>query len=266
MTLETVLKLGMVFLAVASIFFLSYIYPNIKTPKWERKIISARYLRERKHFDLADEMLEKTIGEFPDKIPLYLVYYQFYSTPEDMKKIYDIFARGYELTKDTGLGVIMARFLIEEGDTEKAAPLLEGIKAEEFMLTQNMPVRAEYHYRRGELAEAEKAFVDFYGKLYPGITEEKDLLSNLRTDELAFLPLVRRLQGKNWRTAAEYIPVKSIMEDEDWLSYYRKLKEEKGSLIVTSGIYGPVENLFEFRKDELEKKTDMLREIMKIYT
>ena len=57
MSLSLFLKLAMVALVVGTIFFLSYIFPNIRTPKWRRKIISAKYLRDRQHFDLADQVL-----------------------------------------------------------------------------------------------------------------------------------------------------------------------------------------------------------------
>ena len=146
----------MVALVVGTIFFLSYIYPNIKTPKWRRRIISAKYLRDRQHFDLADQVLEGAIKEFPAAIDVYHVYYQHYSTPDDMKKIYDIFARGYEKTHDAGLGVVMAKMLVEEGDVDKAAALIESTEAQEYMLTHNMPVKAELCYRQGRLDDAEK--------------------------------------------------------------------------------------------------------------
>ena len=145
MSFSLIWKLGMVALVVGTIFFLSYICPNIKMPKWRRKIISAKYLRDRQHFDLADQVLEGAMKEFPDAIPVYHVYYQYYSTPEDMKRIYDVFARGYEKTHDAGLGVMMAKMLVEEGDVEKAASLLESAEAQEYMLTHNIPVKAELY-------------------------------------------------------------------------------------------------------------------------
>ena len=148
MSFSLLWKLGMVTLVVGTIFFLSYIYPNIKTPKWRRKIISAKYLRDRQHFDLADQVLEGAIKEFPAAIEVYHVYNQYYSTPEDMKRIYDVFAAGYEKTHDAGLGVVMARMLVEEGDVEKAAALLESAEAQEYMLTHNLPVKAELYYRQ----------------------------------------------------------------------------------------------------------------------
>ena len=89
MSFSLIWKLGMVALVVGTIFFLSYIFPNIRTPKWRRKIISAKYLRDRQHFDLADQVLEGAMKEFPAATDVYHVYYQYYSTPEDMKKIYD---------------------------------------------------------------------------------------------------------------------------------------------------------------------------------
>lgn len=263
--MEIVIKLGLIFLSVSLLFFLTIVLPRLKAPGWERKIEAARYLREKQMPGQADELLEKAIGQYPDRISLYHIYYQYYSAPGNMKKIYDIFARGYEQTKDSGLGVIMARFLIEEGETEKAAPLLEGKKAEEFMLTHSMPVWAEYYYRRGEPEQAETAFVSFYRKLYPDAAGEKELFSYLGPKELILLPMVRKLQGKNWRSVMEYIPVKSVMAEEDWLSYYRSLQKEQESISVISGIYGPAERLLEFRSSELEKKTGLLRDVMKIY-
>lgn len=259
------MKLLMVACVVGSIFFLSFIFPNIRTPKWQRKIISAKYLRDRQHFDLADQILENTMRQFPEALPVYHVYYKYYSTPEDMKKIYDFFERGYEKTADPGLGVVMARMMVEEGDVEKAAPLLDSDAAMEYMLTNNLPVKAELYYRQGKLAEAEEEYLDFYKKLYPDAECEKDMFSDFLPEELIFLAMLRWELKKDWRTTVSYLPVKSIMEEDDWLSLYRKLKEDKTKVTVTSGIYGPTENLFNFRTSQLEKKVEFLHEVMKVF-
>ena len=255
----------MVVLVVGTIFFLSYIYPNIKMPKWRRKIISAKYLRDRQHFDLADQVLEGAMKEFPDATDVYHVYNQYYSTPEDMKKIYDIFARGYEKTQDAGLGVIMAKMLVEEGDVEKAAPLLESAEAQSYMLTHNLPIMAQLYYRQGNLEQAEKEYLDFYHKLYPEAQNEKEIFSDFQPDELIFLALIRWELKKDWRSIVSYLPVKSIMDEDDWLSLYQQLKEEQPKLVVKTGVYGPAENLLEFRKSQIEKKIAFLHEVMKTF-
>ena len=265
MSLSLFLKLGMVALVVGTIFFLSYIYPNVKTPKWRRKIISAKYLRDRQHFDLADQVLEGAIKEFPAAIEVYHVYNQYYSTPEDMKRIYDVFAAGYEKTHDAGLGVVMARMLVEEGDVEKAAALIESAEAQEYMLTHNMPVKAELYYRQGNLVQAEKEYLDFYRKLYPDAQDEQEIFSDFQPEELIFLALIRWELKKEWRSIVSCLPVKSIMEEDDWLSLYQKLKEDQPELTVKTGVYGPAENLLEFRKSQIEKKIEFLHEVMKTF-
>ena len=265
MSLSLFLKLGMVALVVGTIFFLSYIYPNVKTPKWRRKIISAKYLRDRQHFDLADQVLEGAIREFPAAIEVYHVYNQYYSTPEDMKRIYDVFAAGYEKTHDAGLGVVMARMLVEEGDVEKAAALIESAEAQEYMLTHNLPVKAELYYRQGNLEQAEKEYLDFYRKLYPDAQDEKEIFSDFQPEELIFLALVRWELKKDWRSIVSCLPVKSIMEEDDWLTLYQKLKEDLPKLAVKTGVYGPAENLLEFRKNQIEKKIAFLHEVMKAF-
>lgn len=265
MSLSLFLKLGMVALVVGTIFFLSYIYPNVKTPKWRRKIISAKYLRDRQHFDLADQVLEGAIKEFPAAIEVYHVYNQYYSTPEDMKRIYDVFAAGYEKTHDAGLGVVMARMLVEEGDVEKAATLIESADAQEYMLTHNMPVKAELYYRQGNLEQAEKEYLDFYRKLYPDAQDEKEIFSDFQPEELIFLALIRWELKKDWRSIVSCLPVKSIMEEDDWLTLYQKLKEDLPKLAVKTGVYGPAENLLEFRKNQIEKKIAFLHEVMKAF-
>ena len=265
MSLSLFLKLGMVALVVGAIFFLSYIYPNIKTPKWRRKIISAKYLRDRQHFDLADQVLEGAIKEFPSAIDVYHVYYQYYSTPEDMKRIYDVFASGYEKTRDAGLGVVMARMLVEEGDVDKAEALLESAEAQEYMLTHNLPVKAELYYRQGNLEQAEKEYLDFYKKLYPDAQNEKEIFSDFQPEELIFLALIRWELKKDWRSIVSCLPVKSIMEEDDWLSLYQELKEDQPKLAVKTGVYGPAENLLEFRKNQIEKKIAFLHDVMKAF-
>lgn len=257
------IKLLMVVLMVGTIFFLSYIYPNIKTPKWQRKIISAKYLRDRQHFDLADETLEKTIKEFPCQTSLYHVYYKYYSTPGDMKKIFDIFENGYKVTGgDVGLGVVSAKFLIEEGETEKAKERIKSKEALEYMLTNNMPVEAELLYREEKYEEAERSFVDFYSRLYPEEKDEKDIFSNLIPEELLLLVRIRKRLNKNWKEIFRIIPVNSVMEEDDWKRLYEKLKEEREGLNITSGIYGPPEKLIEFRRNELDDKIALLEKMI----
>ncbi|MCQ2603619.1 MAG: hypothetical protein MJ215_01045 [Spirochaetia bacterium] len=256
-------KLLLVAVVVGTIFFLAYIYPNIKTPKWQRKIISAKYLRDRQHFDLADGVLEGAIKEFPTQTRLYHVYHQYYSTPDDMKKIFDIFSSGYEKTGDAGLGVVMAKFLIEEGETDKAAALLESSDARDFMLTNNMPFLSLLYYRMGRYEEAERSFVDFYKKLYPEEKSEKDMFSNLMPEELMLLVQIRSHITNDWRETFRYLPERSVLDEDDWNSLLKKLKDEKSKITVTSGIYGPVENLFAYRTKMLDEQVSLIQTAMK---
>ena len=182
-----------------------------------------------------------------------------------MKRIYDVFAGGYEKTHDTGLGVVMARMLVEEGDVDKAAPLLESTEAQEYMLTHNLPVKAELYYRQGNLEMAEKEYLDFYKKLHPDAQDEKEIFSDFQPEELIFFALIRWELKKDWRSIVSCLPVKSIMEEDDWLSLYQKLKEDQPKLTVKTGVYGPAENLLEFRKNQIEKKIAFLHEVMKAF-
>ena len=56
--MEIVIKLGLIFLSVSLLFFLTIVLPRLKAPGWERKIEAARYLREKQMPGQADELLE----------------------------------------------------------------------------------------------------------------------------------------------------------------------------------------------------------------
>ena len=128
-----------------------------------------------------------------------------------------------------------------------------------------MPVKAELYYRQGNLEQAEKEYLDFYRKLYPDAQDEKEIFSDFQPEELIFLALIRWELKKDWRSIVSCLPVKSIMEEDDWLSLYQKLKEDQPELTVKTGVYGPAENLLEFRKSQIEKKIEFLHEVMKTF-
>ena len=87
----------------------------------------------------------------------------------------------------------------------------------------------------------------------------------MSSEELIFLALIRWERKKDWRSIVSCLPVKSIMEEDDWLSLYQKLKEDQPKLTVKTGVYGPAENLLEFRKNQIEKKIEFLHEVMKAF-
>jgi hypothetical protein len=115
------------------------------------------------------------------------------------------------------------------------------------------------------MEQAEKEYLDFYKKLYPDAQNEKEIFSDFQPEELIFLALIRWELKKDWRTVVSYLPVKSIMEEDDWLSLYQKLKEDQPKLTVKSGVYGPADNLLAFRKSEIEKKIAFLHDVMKAF-
>ena len=58
---------------------------------------------------------------------------------------------------------------------------------------------------------------------------------------------------------------RGLHELDDWLTLYQKLKDDQPKLTVKTGIYGPAENLLEFRKSQIEKKIAFLHEVMKAF-
>ena len=208
---------------VSVIIFLYYIYPNIKRPKWERRLISAKYLRDRKFFKQADEMLEKAISETPSATQLYITYFKNYSTLENMKKLYDTVSAGYDKTGNPAAGAVTAWCYIEEGEFEKAESILESNEISDFCYENNLPLKARLYYKKGEYERGEKEFEQFYKKLFPEAGNDYELYSELRPDELITLVILRKKISKSWKAAAKLIPVESLHEKNSWKTYHEKI-------------------------------------------
>jgi tetratricopeptide (TPR) repeat protein len=266
------LKLLMIAGFVSVIIFLARIYPNLKKPLWQRKIVSADYLRIRKHGDLADGVIIEAIGKEPSVWQLYMDFFNRYSSPWDMQKLFNIMSSGLKHTDHPGVAASLAWCLIEEGEFEKAGELLERDDVKDHMTEFNLPYLAKLYFKQEKFAECEKAFIEFYKKIYSDAvsadgktdTDEKILLEDLSADELIILASARRKLGKAWKNTAKIIPVKSMHEEDNWNAFYEKLLEQKSKLRVTTGIYGPPEKLLFLRKKELDEKIDTVREYLGI--
>lgn len=261
-----ILKYLMIGGFVAAIIFLARIYPNLKKAKWERKIISAGYLRARKHFDLADDVILKGISEEPSVWQLYIDLFRNYSTPRDMKKLFDAVSSGFSLTDHPGIGAAKAWCLIEEGDFDKALDILNREDVQDYMIEYNLPYLSRLYFKQEKYADCEKAFLSFYKKIYGDEegSDEKKLFGDLSAEEIIILLMARRKLGKPWKPAAKIIPVKSLHEEDDWTAYYGNLLEEEKKLKVDTGIYGPAENVYNLRKKELEEKIETVKELLGI--
>lgn len=253
-----ILKMIFVAVFVSVILFLYHIYPNIKRPKWERKLISAKYLRARQYHEQADEMLEKTIEEFPSVRQLYIDYFNNYSTLENMEKLFKTVSAGYEKAGSPAAGAVTAWCYIEEGEYDKAEVLVNDEEIGYFCYENNMPLKARLYYKKGEYETAEKEFENFYKSLFPEAENDYELYSELRPDEFFTLVILRKKIGKSWKATAKIIPVDSLHEEECWRSYYNTLLEKKESFEVVSGIYGDRERVYNNRKKELEDTLETL--------
>ena len=251
------------------IIFLSRIYPNMKKTKWERKIISANYLRVRDRGVLADDVLIEAIKKDPLAWQLYIDLFKFYATPWDMKKLYDVMAFGAEKTNKPGIIAMTAWCLMEEGEFEKAEEMLKKDGVEEYLFDFSLQYFPLLYFKQEKYQECEKAFVSFYKKLYNAVsyaneTDENKIFEDLSPDELIILVAARKKLDKNWQAAAKIIPLTSLHEENSWNSYYEKLTGEKAMLKVKTGIYGPPEKLFSLREKEINERIDTVKSILKI--
>ena len=247
------LKIIFIAVFVSVIIFLYYIYPNMKRPKWERRLISAKYLRDRQFFKQADEMLEKAISETPSATQLYITYFNNYSSLENMEKLYKTVSAGYEKTGNPAAGAVTAWCYIEEGEFEKAENILENDEIRDFCYENNLPLKARFFYKKSEYEEAERQFEQFYKKLFPEAETDYELYSELRPDELITLVILRKKISKSWKATAKILPVESLHAEDSWKIYYEKLLEKKNSFNIETGIYGNKENVLKSRKKELEE-------------
>jgi tetratricopeptide (TPR) repeat protein len=256
---------------VTLILFFSYIYPNLKKPNWERKIVSANYIRVRNRAAIADDVLIDAIKSDPNAWQLYMNLFQFYATPWDMKKLYDVMAFGAKTTDYPGVLAHTAWCLMEEGEFEKAEEMLKREDVEEYLLEHSIQYLPLLYFKQGKYEECEKAFISFHKKIYDtlstsdsnNINEEK-IFADLSSDELIILVISRKKLDKEWRSAAKIIPATSVHEENNWTSYYEKLLKYKENLKVETGIYGPPEKLFSLREKEINKKIEIVKEILKI--
>ena len=256
------LKISFVAISVSIVIFLKFIYPNIKKPKWERKIISAKYLRDRKYFELADEVLEKTIAQFPGIRQLYIAYFYNYSGFDNMEKLFNTVLKGYEKSGAPAAGAILAWCYIEEGEFEKAEKLLEEEDITDFCIENNMPLKSRCFFKKGEYEKADKEFENFYKKLFPEAENDEDLYSELHPEELIMLVVSRRKTNKSWKVTARIIPVESLHEEGCWKTYFKNISEKKESFDVKAGIHGSPEKVYNYRIKEINDIIETLEDYL----
>ncbi|MCL2294439.1 MAG: hypothetical protein FWC36_06220 [Spirochaetes bacterium] len=253
--------------AVSSlIIFLVYIYPNMRKPVWERKIISANYLRLRDRAAIADDVLIDAIRKEPFTWQLYINLFLYYATPWDMQKLYKIMEFGAEQTNNPGIVARAAWCLIEEGEWEKAEAMLKREDIEDYLFDHNLPFLPRLYFKQENYQECEKSFVAFYKKIYNSfaasdkpISDENKIFADLSADELIMLVIARKKLNKEWIPTAKIIPVTSVQEN-NWTTYYEKLLEQKAELKVETGIYGPPEQLLSLREKELNERIEAVKE------
>ncbi len=267
------MSLGLLMVAgfMALIIFLARIYPNLKKQKWERKIVSADYLRFRDRGSLADDILIEAIKKEPFAWQLYINLFSFYATPWDMKKLYDVMAAGAETTDNSGIAAAAAWCLIEEGEFEKAEEMLKRDDVEEYLFEFSLPYLPTLYFKQEKYQECEKSFISFYKKIYDTVsntgqneTNENKIFADIPPDELIILIIARKKLNKDWRATAKIIPLTSLHEEDTWNSYYESLISQKAGLKVETGIYGPPEKLFALREKELNEKIETVKEYLKI--
>ena len=253
----------------ALIMFLAYIYPNLKKSRWERKIISAKYLRDRNRATLADDILIEAIKKEPSAWQLYRNFFMFYSTPWDMKKLYDIMAFGVKTTNNSVIAAQTAWCYMEEGEFEKAEEMLKREGVEEYLYEHSLQYLPLLYSKQEKYEECENAFISFHKKVYAAAygkdeSNEAKIFEDLSTNELIILVIARKKLDKDWRATAKIFPLKSLHEEKNWTSYYEKLLQQKTNLKVETGIYGPPEKLFSLREKELNDRIEILKEYLKI--
>jgi len=253
------------------IIFLAYIYPNMKKPKWERKIVAANYLRVRDRASLADEILILAIKKEPHAWQLYKNLFASYATPWDMKKLYDVMALGAKTTDNPGIVASTAWCLMEEGEFEKAEEMLKREDVEDVLVEHSLNYLPLLYFKQEKYQECEKAFVSFYKKVYlSGLygdlneTNEDKFFADLSPEELVILVITRKKLDKNWWGTAKILPLNSLHEEKNWTSYYEKLLKQKENLKVETGIYGPPEKLFSLREKDLNERIGIVKEYLKI--
>ena len=253
------------------IIFLAYIYPNMKKPRWERKIVSANYLRVRNRGELADDVLIDAIQREPHAWKLYQNLFAFYATPWNMKKLYDVLSFGVKTTDNPGLIAITAWCLIEEGEFEEAEKMLKREEVEDALLEYCLNYLPLLYFKQERYKECEEAFVSFYKKIYvtglagdPNESNENKIFADLSPEELVILVIARKKLDKNWRAIAQILLTNSVHEEKNWTTYYEKLLKQKDNLRVDTGIYGPPEKLLSLREKELDARLEAVKEHLKI--
>ena len=253
------------------ILFLAYIYPNMKKPHWERKIVAVNYLRVRDRAALADDILIAAIKKNPKSWQLYKNLFAFYATPWNMKKLYDVMSFGAATTDHPSVVAGAAWCLMEEGEFEKAEEMLKREDVEEYLFENSFQYLPLLYFKQEKYRECENSFIAFYKKVYADVsgtnkdeTNEEKLFEDLSPAELIILVISRKKLDKNWWATAKIFPVSSLHEEKNWTSYYEKLIKQKESFKVETGIYGPPEKLFSLREKDLDEQIAILKEYLKI--
>ncbi len=258
------IKIIFIAVFVSVIIFLYYIYPNMKRPKWERRLISAKYLRDRQFFKEADGVLEKAISETPSATQLYVTYFNNYSTQENMEKIFRTVSSGYEKTGNPAAGAVTAWCYIEEGEFDKAEKILENEETDDFCIENNLPLKARFFYKKEEFEKGEEEFEKFYKRLFPEAESDYELYSELKPDELITLVLLRKKINKSWKATAKIIPTESLHTEYSWKNFHEKLLEKRDSFKIETGIYGDNTNIYNSRKKELDETIETVENFLNV--
>jgi len=253
------------------IIFLAYIYPNLKKPSWERKIVSANYLRVRDRGAIADDILIAAIHKEPHAWQLYKNLFAFYATPWDMKKLYDALSFGAKATDNPAIVATTAWCLIEEGEFEEAEKMLKREDVEDVLLEYCLNYLPLLYFKQEKYQICEDAFLSFYKKLYASTSldetstesNENKIFADLTPDELIILIIARKKLDKSWIGTAKILPLNSLHEEKNWTTYYERLTKEKDELKVETGIYGPPEKLLALREKELDERIEAVKDCLK---
>lgn len=266
------LKIAFVILFFGTIIFLAKIYPNMKNPRWQRKLVSANYLRDRKHLDLANAVVLKEIEKSPNIAKLYMDYFNFYASPWDMKQLFETVSAGYEKTSYPGLGAAKGWCYMEEGKFDKALELFQKSDVAIYMQEHSLTHIPRLFYRKGDYERCEKEFISFYTLVHMDKSGcnageaakclEAELLKDISLDDIITLSSARKNQGKKWRDTMSIIPIESIHEDECWTTFYKTIVEQKENFKLETGIYGSTEKMLSLKTEEFNNITALISEYL----
>lgn len=266
------LKIAFVIFFFGTLIFLAKIYPNMKIPRWQRRLVSAKYLRTRKHPDLANAVVLKEIEKSPNIQELYMDYFDFYASPENMKQLFDTVSAGYEKTSYPGLGTAKGWCYMEEGEFEKALELFQESDIAIYMQEHSLAHFPRLFYKKGDYERCEKEFISFHTSIYidksgcnageAAKCPEAKLLEDVSLDDIVILASARKNQDKKWRDTMSIIPIESIHEDECWTNFYKTIVEKKENFKLENGIYGSAEKMLSLKIEEFNNITDLISEYL----